>query len=267
MRPLLVALHGCTQNANDFALGTRFDEVAERFGAYVLYPQQSSRRNPRRCWNWFEAENQLREGPEPAAILSLIEEVAATHPIDRSRICVAGMSAGGAMAAILGEQAPDIFAGVGIVAGVPLHAVANAHDGFTQMHSPAAATIDSPLIFKLLFAPGRLQRTRIQIWTGDRDGTVHPGNAVALSEQFRVLLRLARPPLRTKDGRDIVTRWFDEKGNVRIELHVVEGLGHRWSGGSMRGSHTQSSGPDISATMLRFLFSAGYAENSSEFGT
>lgn len=263
-----MALHGCTQNATDFALGTRFDDVAETMGAYVLYPQQSSRLNARRCWNWFLPENQERIGPEPAAILAMIGDVIAAHPIDRNRVCVAGMSAGGAMAAILAEQAPEIFCGVGIVAGVPLHAARGINEGMRQMHTPLAASIDSPLIGKLLFAPGRFQRTRVQIWTGDNDHTVHPDNALALAEQFRVLLRIARPPLRTMDGRGVITRWFDEKGHIRIELRVVQGLGHRWSGGSMRGSHTQASGPDISSTMLPFLLAAPrYAEHSSEFGT
>ena len=135
------------------------------------------------------------------------------------------------------------------------------------MQRPRHATIDSPLVAKLQFVPGRYKRTRVQIWTGENDRTVHPDNAFALAEQYRILLRISRPPLRTMDGRGIITRWFDESGNVRIELRVVQGLGHRWSGGSMRGSHTQASGPDMSNIMLPFLIAPAYAERSSEFGT
>ena len=120
---LLVALNGCRQNGAEFAAGTRFDEVAERYGAVVVYPEQSWRANGLRCWNWFNPKHQARGDGEPAGILRLVDDIVRRFPVDRNRIYVAGLSAGGAMAAILAEQAPDVFSGVGIMAGVPLRAV------------------------------------------------------------------------------------------------------------------------------------------------
>ena len=149
--PLLVALHGCQQTAEDFAAGSRFDEVGAAYGAITLYPQQTKASNSSGCWNWFLPENQRRDGPEPAAILRLVDAVAREHRVDRSRIYVAGLSAGGAMAAILGEQAPDVFSGVGIMAGVALHASHDLPSAFAAMadsrtaaHLPSAGMDGMP---------------------------------------------------------------------------------------------------------------------------
>ncbi len=138
--PLIVALHGCGQTTADFATGTRLNEVAERFGAVVVYPEQTKAANTSGCWNWFLAEHQTRNSGEPAAILRLVEYVCGQHVIDRNRIYVTGLSAGGSMAAILAEQAPDIFAGVGIVAGVTLHASHDIPSAFAAMAGKQRAT-------------------------------------------------------------------------------------------------------------------------------
>ena len=163
---MLVALHGCTQTAADFAAGTGFDELAERYGAHVLYPEQSPLRNAQRCWNWFLRENQSRSRGEPAAILKLVEEVCGTHAIDRERIFVAGLSAGAAMAAILAEQAPDIFAAAGMMAGVPLHASHDVKSAYALMQgeveekSLAPALVRKVALEPLLRAAARLDLDR-----------------------------------------------------------------------------------------------------------
>lgn len=131
--PLLVALHGCNQTAKDFAIGTRFDDVAARYGAIVVYPEQTAAANKMGCWNWFLREHQSRTSGEPAAIIDIVNDVKRRHSIDPARVFVAGISAGGAMAAILGEQAPDIFSGVGIMAGVALHAAHDLPSAFSAM--------------------------------------------------------------------------------------------------------------------------------------
>jgi poly(hydroxyalkanoate) depolymerase family esterase len=138
--PLVVALHGCQQTAADFAAGTRFDDVAGAGGAIVLYPQQSNAANGSACWNWFLPEHQTRERGEPAAILRLVDEISKRYPIDPNHRYVVGLSAGGAMAAILGEQAPDVFTGVGLMAGVALHSSHDVASAFAAMAgTPAAA--------------------------------------------------------------------------------------------------------------------------------
>ena len=248
---LLVALHGCTQSAEDFARGTRFDALADAYGLIVLYPQQSMRRNPRRCWNWFLPENQRRDGAEPAGILELVEQTLASHPIDRGRVAVTGLSAGGSMAAILIEQAPEVFSAAGIVAGVALHAASDVESAFAQMNDGSQPALT---IGRAVGDAERFARTRVQIWSGDADRVVDPRNAQVLAEQFGALLRVADPPEAGGDATLEVQRWRDRAGRVRVELRTLRGLGHVWSGGSLRGSHTAPSGPDISFAMLPFLF-------------
>ncbi len=140
LAPLVVALHGCGQTSADFSAGTRLNEVAERRGAIVVYPEQTKTANTSGCWNWFLPAHQRRHGGEPAAILRLVEHVAQQHVVDRSRICVTGLSAGASMAAILAEQAPDIFAAVGIVAGVALHSSHDVPSAFAAMAGKGRAT-------------------------------------------------------------------------------------------------------------------------------
>ncbi|MDQ6933178.1 MAG: PHB depolymerase family esterase [Candidatus Eremiobacteraeota bacterium] len=159
--PLIVALHGCKQTAKSFAVGTRLDEVAAQYGAAVLYPEQTKAANPSGCWNWFLPEHQRRERGEPAAILRLVEEVSRRHPIDANRIFVVGLSAGASMAAILGEQAPDVFAGTGIVAGVALHRSHDVASAFAAMGAnDNLQRSTTPVNFKRI-GLGNLQPSRL----------------------------------------------------------------------------------------------------------
>ena len=112
--PLIVMLHGCTQNPDDFAVGTRMNDASRRQGCFVLYPAQSQQANPQRCWNWFKHSHQQRGRGEPALLAAMTRHVMARHDIDAHRVYVAGLSAGGAMATILGEAYPDLYAAVGV---------------------------------------------------------------------------------------------------------------------------------------------------------
>ncbi|MGH7727201.1 MAG: extracellular catalytic domain type 1 short-chain-length polyhydroxyalkanoate depolymerase [Vulcanimicrobiaceae bacterium] len=247
--PLLVALHGCTQTAPDFAAGTRFDRLAERDGFVALYPEQSPLGNPQLCWNWFLPEHQARASGEPAEILALVERIAGELPIDRSRIFVAGLSAGGAMAAILAELAPEIFAAAGIVAGIPLYAARDLAGAYAAMQGstprPAAVRPRRRLAH---------ERLRATIWTGDDDRVVDPRNAELLVEQFRALSGSEHgAPSRELVAGSEVARWRDRAGRVRVERWTVAGMGHAWSGGSFRGSHTFPPGPRASEAMVAFF--------------
>jgi poly(hydroxyalkanoate) depolymerase family esterase len=249
--PLVVALHGATQTARDFAAGTELDAAAERAGAYVLYPQQSLRANPLRAWNWFLPEHRARDHGEPAAILELVEEICAQHPIDRSRVFVVGLSADGAMAAILAEQAPDVFAAAGIVAGVQLHAAHNIDSAYAAMRAAAAgggAAAARP-------RPARdYRRMRVSIWTGAHDNVVAPSNAHELAAQFRHLFAIDERRWTVEPGTDAtIERWRDRRGEVRVELWEVHAMGHAWSGGSYHGSHTYPPGPQTADELLRFF--------------
>ena len=250
--PLLVALHGCTQNAVDFAEGTRFDAIADRYGAIVVYPEQTDRANARRCWNWFLPENQSRERGEPAAILAVVEEIVERLNVYRSRIFVTGLSAGAAMAAILAEQSPDVFAGVGLMAGIALHASHDVRTAYSAMRGEP----DADALRSLLRAndAAAFERMRVIIWTGARDRTVAPANAQLLAKQFLQLLHVPADPAEptvVDDG--LLSQWRDARGTVRVVLRTIEDLGHAWSGGSLRGSHTAPKGPSASEAMMRFF--------------
>lgn len=250
--PLLVALHGCTQNANDFAEGTRFDQLADRYGAIVVYPEQTERANARRCWNWFLPANQSRTKGEPAAILAIVEEICERLNVDRSRIFVTGLSAGAAMAAILAEQAPDVFAAVGVVAGIALHVSHDVRTAYRAMRGELDPDAVVPIIPP--GAPDAYGRMRAIIWAGSRDRTVAPANAQLLAVQFRKLLHLP-------EGHDeltvmsdgLLSQWSDGENHVRVVLRTIEELGHAWSGGSLRGSHTAPKGPSASEAIMRFF--------------
>lgn len=217
------------------------------------------RSNPHRCWNWFLPEHQRRERGEPAELLELVEEIAAHHPIDRDRIYVAGLSAGGAMAAILAEQAPDVFSAVGIMAGVALHATRDATSAVAAMsgvsHDDVTTADIAPVVAACGGVPhGGYDRLRATIWSGSVDRVVAPANATVLARQFAALLGLngigAHEELRDGASVDV---WRDGDGRVRIESWRVPNLGHAWSGGSLRGSYTNPGGPDASEEMMAFF--------------
>ena len=237
-RPLLVMLHGCTQDPDDFALGTRMNELAAQRGVIVLYPMQTSASNPAKCWNWFRPEDQRRGSGEPAAIVDLVRHVSQAHRVDRDRVYAAGLSAGGAMAAILAQQYPDVFAAVGVHSGLAPGAASDATSAFAAMRQ---GTRDAPLA-----GDGRVP---VIVLHGDRDTTVHPANA------NRVLAALL-----PRDSSEDIEEAGDAKrsvyrsaGRVVGESWTLRGTGHAWSGGNPAGSHTTPTGTDASAEMLRFF--------------
>jgi len=256
----LVALHGCTQTARDFAAGTRFDSVAERVGAYVLYPEQSLSANPQRCWNWFLESNQRRDSGEPAAIIELTQSVISRYPIDPRRVYLAGLSAGGAMAAILAEQAPDVFSAVGIMAGVPLHASHDLSSAAAAMHGDVTDAHIVPIVSRGSLRSSAYDRLRATIWTGAADRSVDPENASVLARQFLKLLRVGESGGKVEHRADAdIVRWKDWRGRVRVEAWRIPSMGHAWSGGSFRGSHTYPAGPRASNEMMAFFLSDGLA--------
>ena len=222
----------------------------------MLYPEQDERANGQRCWNWFLPENQRRDGPEPSAILELVERVASEHDIDRSRIYLAGLSAGACVAAILAEQAPDVFVGVAAMAGVSLHTAHDVESAYAAMRGEL-----EPGASRGGLEPKAYRRSRAIIWTGARDIRVAPANAWRLGRQFSQLYGLrSEPDHEEVFGGGKRATWHDRSGMTRLEVRELDGIGHAWSGGSLRGSYTAPVGPNFSEALFRFFLEEGEAE-------
>ena len=262
--PLVVMLHGCKQDPDDFAAGTRMNELAQQHGFLVAYPAQSRGANGANCWNWFRARDQQRDGGEPSILAGIAREIATLHPIDERRVFVAGLSAGAAMAVILGVTYPDVFAAVGAHSGLPYGAARDVGSAFAAMHGGeraqpswlAEAALASDLNEPITLA------TPIIVFHGDHDRTVAASNGDAIVQQA-VLAAVpggaAKPRVRESGPESSTLRshtttvYADASGRPRVEQWIVHGGTHAWSGGSAKGSYTDTRGPDASAEMIRFF--------------
>jgi poly(hydroxyalkanoate) depolymerase family esterase len=244
---LLVMLHGGTQDADDFAAGTRMNALAEEYGFIVVYPRQSKAANASSCWNWFSPDHQMRGHGEPAIIAGITRAIIAECDVDPARVFVAGLSAGGAMAAVMGATYPDLYDAVGVHSGLPYQAAADLPSAFAAMRGDAKRRRS----LNLRNAPEERPRVRTIIFHGDADKIVHPSNAANIVdvtmpgesvEGAETLRGATRTVMRDKTGAAIVEHW------------LVHGSGHAWSGGSLDGTYTDPHGPDASREMLRFFF-------------
>ena len=241
--PLVVMLHGCKQDPDDFAAGTRMDDVAREHGCFVLYPAQSRQANPQGCWNWFKHSHQQRGRGEPAILAGMTRDIVQKHGIDPARVYVAGLSAGGAMAAILADTYPDLFAAAGVHSGLAAGSADDLPSALAAMRSGSAG------------GTAKATARPIIVFHGDADHTVHPSNgehvrdgslqagAFAETQQER--------PARGRGYTRTVHRAPD--GRVLAEHWLVHGSPHAWSGGSAEESYTDPKGPDASREMLRFF--------------
>jgi len=244
-RPLVVMLHGCTQDADDFARGTRMNALAREQGVVVLYPAQSQRANAQGCWNWFKHNHQARGKGEPAILAGMVRDVIATHDIDPDRVYVAGLSAGGAMAAILGDAYPDLFAAVGVHSGLPTGSATDVQSAFAAMSGGAKPAPRGP-------RHGPTPPTIV--FHGDADTTVNVVNGERVMHAAGLF---AAPDVR-RGSSDMGVAWscrryVDAHGADCAQEWIVHGAGHAWSGGDPAGSYTDPRGPDASAEMLRFF--------------
>ncbi|AFY79027.1 esterase, PHB depolymerase family [Pleurocapsa sp. PCC 7327] len=250
--PLVVMLHGCMQNPDDFAVGSRMNLIAEKKPFFVVYPAQATSANPSKCWNWFKPTDQQRGRGEPSIIAGITHQIISTYQIDARRIYVAGLSAGGAMAAIVGMSYPDLYAAIGIHSGLAYGAAKDLPSAFAAMQHggqipPRQADICTQLVPTIVFH-------------GDRDTIVHPCNgdqAIAqwtTSEAGRNLL-LTSTQQQVSNGRAYTRSiYHDASGRAVMEQWLVHGTGHAWSGGSPSGSFTDAKGPDASQEMIRFFY-------------
>jgi poly(hydroxyalkanoate) depolymerase family esterase len=246
--PLVVMLHGCTQSPDDFAAGTQMNECAEEQGLLVAYPAQPKSANPSKCWNWFEGREQRRGHGEPSLIAGITRQIMRDFPVETGRVYVAGLSAGGAAAAIMGATYPDLCAAVGVHSGLACGAARDIPSAFAAMRNGAGATKGS----------SDLSKTTVPtiVFHGDGDKTVNPmnGDQVIAQAKAAVPLRTTVVRGRAAGGMSFLrTIQSDDTGRSMLEQWVLQGAGHAWSGGSPRGSYTDPRGPDASREMVRFF--------------
>lgn len=247
--PLVVMLHGCTQSPDDFAAGTRMNDAAEAHTCLVAYPGQTSAANMQKCWNWFSEGDQRRDAGEPSLIAGITRQVMRDYAIDPRQVFVAGLSAGGAAAAVMGDAYPDLYAAIGVHSGLACGAARDVQSALAVMQRGGGAP------------PAQAARPRSRIvpsivFHGDRDTTVSPRNGDAVVAQAA-----QDAALRTHGGDGQVpgghayscTRYDDAAGRTVIEHWEVRGAGHAWFGGSRAGSYTDPRGPDATNEMLRFF--------------
>jgi poly(hydroxyalkanoate) depolymerase family esterase len=250
---LVVMLHGCKQDPEDFAAGTNMNAIAEQYGVLVAYPAQPGSANASCCWNWFRPGDQLRDAGEPAIIAGLTREIGSEFGLKREQLCIAGLSAGGAMAAVMAETYPDLYAGVGIHSGLAFGSANDVVSAFAAMRGEAGIARPRPRA-----GSGKGPGVRTIVFHGSADAIVHPANAdriiaAAHSEGAAGQVRRER---RVSPGGRSYTRTVSTGpgGDPVTEYWMIEGAGHAWSGGDPSGSYADPGGPDASREMLRFFF-------------
>lgn len=243
--PVVVMLHGCTQNPDDFAAGTRMNALAEEQTFLVAYPGQPQSANMQKCWNWFNASDQQRGGGEPSLIAGIALDVVKEFSADPTRIYAAGLSAGGAAAAIMAATYPDLFAAVGVHSGLACGSAKDMPSAFAAMNGGGAVK-----------ARGEGPPVPTIVFHGDADRTVNPINGDQVIAQAAPASTLGRVVTHGQSPQGVSftrTVQADGAGREVLEQWVLHGAGHAWSGGSSDGSYTDPRGPDASREMVRFF--------------
>jgi poly(hydroxyalkanoate) depolymerase family esterase len=223
--------------------------LAEEFGFMAVYPAQAKSSNPSKCWNWFRPGDQRRGEGEPALIAGIAQQIAKDYPIARSQIYVAGLSAGGAAAAIMGAAYPDIFAAVGVHSGLACGAASDIPSAFSAMRQGDSRA-------NLYRWTGSSRPVPTIVFHGDRDSTVSPVNGDQVIAQAKAGANLTRT---VRNGQSLGGMKYtcvsekDQGGRTVLEHWTLHGCGHAWSGGGTEGSYTEPRGPDASREMTRFF--------------
>ncbi len=263
--PLIVMLHGCRQDPEVFAAGTRINLLADRMRYLVLYPRQTRLANPYRCWNWFDPSSHTGNG-EAAIIAGMAREVAKSHSVDPSRIYVAGLSAGGGLASALASCYADVFAACAVHSGMMFQAAGSPAAVRPAMQNGSALDPEKAGESAFEISGGKVSAMPVLVIHGDADDVVHPVNAEQTIAQFLAMNRLAAK----NNGRIVssTARITETASGIgyRCEIRdygpadapllrhvIVKGMGHAWSGGNPRYPFNDPRGPDASEMMMEFF--------------
>lgn len=225
--PLVVVLHGCTQTAAGYDYMSGWSQLADEGGFALLYPEQQRANNPNLCFNWFQPADTTRDRGEALSIRQMIEAMLETYDLDRERVFVTGLSAGGAMATAMLANYPEMFAGGGIIAGLPYGSARTIPEAFDRMRGHGGPSEQD--LQRLLQRSSTYSGPwpRVSIWQGSSDHTVAPSNADAIASQWRGVHKLKTEPSRlTTAGSHSRQAWHNAAGDVAIEINTIHGMGH-----------------------------------------
>ena len=251
--PLVVVLHGCTQRAEPHAEAGGWLTLADRYGFAVIAPEQTPANNPNRCFNWYEPGDAKRGGGEAASIRAMVAHAVREHGLDADRVFVTGLSAGGAMTCVMLATYPDVFAGGGVVAGLPFGVADNLQMALgAMMGADRRSAGDLGERVRRAGPGGRVPR--LAIWHGDADGTVKPSNAGEIAKQWASAHGLTPTPTETEalSGRTRAV-WRGPDGEVLIESNLLKGFGHA--------TPLATGGPDGAGSAAPYMLEAGVSSS------
>jgi len=270
--PLIVALHGCTQSPTDFSIGTGLNLLGDRYGYFVLYPEQTTIANSNRCWNWFLPAHQAFSLGEPAMIVNMVNSVSQTFSIDSKRVYALGLSAGAAMSVILGSTYPNIFSAIGVGAGLEFKAATDTTSAFISMSLGGPNPVTQGQVAYKSMQP-REREVGVIVFHGTSDFTVALVNGQQVITQYSTTLDLvigkgnatgiiSDKPTQTETGlvpgvggRAYTINRYSRKDNGKVLLQyvTVNSMAHAWSGGNASGTYTDNKGPSASQMMIEFF--------------
>lgn len=270
--PLVLMLHGCTQKAEDMAAASEMNDLADKNNFLVVYPEQAAAANPLRCWNWFDPKHQSRDAGEPALIAAVIQDIRSSYSIDAKRVYVVGISAGGAMAVVMGATYPELFAGLGVIAGPEYKAGTTMEAGLAAMKAGGPDPDQQGILaFQAMQkgSGGSKRRMPVIAFHGTKDPYVNPINAEQLIAQWAetndylddgkdndsITIQSPNETKGTVPNGYSYTRYLykDNNGRLLMEKWIVEGLGHAWPGSPIANKFADVKGPNASAEIWRFF--------------
>jgi poly(hydroxyalkanoate) depolymerase family esterase len=279
--PLVMMLHGCMQNAEGLAAISGMNEIAEKNNFLVVYPEQTAEANPLRCWNWFDPKHQVRDAGEPALLAAVVKQVLSSYKTDPARVYVVGISAGGAMASVMGATYPDLFSAIGVSAGLEFKAATTVEGGLAAMKQGGPDPAQQGfLAFKAMGESARSRRRMpVIVFQGGADPFVNPANADQVIGQWaKTNDYLANNKARNNSTANPTlilegsvagyayarSIYKDRSDRFVMEKWIVKGLGHAWSGSPTAGPFADPKGPNASAEMWRFFHETALIPKSSQ---